>query len=107
LLVQKFALLIPILVFASIKNIAGRLEGLGANIKWSDSERFLRIVEQFMKGAIHEETFSTNFLGDNTGNWCPIRSCPWHKNTSQDVRTDLFHSRRQLSEWLFLSNQWR
>jgi hypothetical protein len=47
------------------------------------------LVVQIMKGAIDEETFGTNFLGDNTGDWCPIRSCPWHKNTSPDVRADL------------------
>jgi hypothetical protein len=46
-------------------------------------------VVQIVKGAIDEETFSTNFLGDNTGDWCPIRSCPWHKSTSPDVRADL------------------
>jgi hypothetical protein len=46
-------------------------------------------VIQIMKGAIDEETFSTNFLSDNNGDWCPIRSCPWHKSTSPDVRAGL------------------
>lgn len=43
---SKFALRIPILVFESIKNIAARLEGLGANVKWPDLQTFLQVAEQ-------------------------------------------------------------
>jgi|SRR6476469_8422864 len=56
------------------------------NNKKARSELF---GDSIMKGASDEETFGTNFFGDNSGNWCLFRSCPWHKNTSPDVRANL------------------
>jgi hypothetical protein len=56
-----------------------------------------------MKGAIHEETFSTNFPGGNTGDRRHIRSCSCHQTKGQrDVRKHLYRSQAQLSWRLFL-----
>jgi hypothetical protein len=60
-----------------------------ASIQASAYQGIKHLVIQIMKGEIDEETFSINFLGDNTGDWCPVCSCPWHKSTSPDVRADL------------------
>jgi hypothetical protein len=56
-----------------------------------------------MKGAIHEETFSTNFPGGNTGDRRHVRSCRCDQTKGQrDVRNDLYRSQAQLSRRLFL-----
>jgi hypothetical protein len=101
---------VPISVFASAKNMARAAGGTWPNIKWCDSERFLRIVEQFVKGAIHEEAFSAHFPGGNTGDQCHVRSCSCHQTKGQPgVRNHLYRSQTQLSWRLFLrldAGQW-
>jgi len=71
--------MVPILVFAIDKKREQATAGIWRKHKMLAVEELSADSRAIMKGAIHEETSSTNFSGGDIGHWRNVRACPCHQ----------------------------